>query len=64
MLTATTTWSLRGISGGDLMDQLWSRARIRCRAMGSGVRQGCAIYNSPEEVDRTLATARQLIRRS
>ena len=62
LLTATTTWSLRGINGGDLMDQLWNRGRIRCRAMGSGVRQGCAIYNSPEEVDRTLELARQLAR--
>jgi hypothetical protein len=26
-----------------------------------GVRQCCHIYNSPEEVDRTLATARQMV---
>ncbi len=62
LLSATTVWSLRGYRAGELMDALWERAKIRCRAMGDpwGVRQGCHIYNSPEEVDRTLATARQL----
>ena len=64
LLSATTVWSLRGYRAGELMDALWDRARIRCRAMGDpwGVRQGCHIYNSPEEVDRTLATARDLAR--
>ena len=63
---ATTVWRLDGVPARQLMDQLWSRAKIRVRSMGDalGVRQGCAIYNSPEEVDRTLDTARALIRRA
>lgn len=65
LLTATTTWRLEGVPARELMDQLWSRAKIRVRSMGDffGVRQGCAIYNSPEEVDRTLATARAILLR-
>jgi len=46
----------------ELMDALWERARVRVRSMGDpwGVRQCCHIYNLPEDVDRTLATARRL----
>lgn len=61
LLSPTTVWSLDGYPGPQLMDELWNRSKIRCRSMGAGVRQGCAIYNSPAEVDRTLATIRQLV---
>ena len=59
---ATTVWSLAGHTAEQLMDGLWEGWKVRCRAMGDpyGVRQCCHIYNSPEEVDRTLATARQM----
>jgi isopenicillin-N epimerase len=62
LLTGTTVWSLRGYHAPELMDALWDRAKIRCRSMGDpwGVRQGCHIYNSPADVDRTLETARTL----
>jgi selenocysteine lyase/cysteine desulfurase len=60
LVCPTTIWQLAGYSGAQLMDALWDRAKIRCRSMGAGVRQGCAIYCLPEEVDRTLATARTL----
>lgn len=60
LLTPTTVWSLAGYNGGQLMDALWDRGKIRCRSMGAGVRQGCAVYCLPEEVDRTLALARTL----
>ena len=64
LLTATTVWSLQGWTAGQLMDELWTRARIRCRAMGDpwGVRQGCHIYTLPEDVDRTIATVRAMVR--
>jgi len=65
LLCATTVWGIQGLRGRELMDQLWTRARIRVRAMGdTGVRLGCAIYNTTEEIDRTLATARELVRRT
>ncbi len=60
LLSGTTIWALAGYSGGDLMDALWNTAKIRTRSMGEGVRQCCHIYTLPEDVDRTLATARQL----
>jgi selenocysteine lyase/cysteine desulfurase len=64
LLSATTVWGLEAVPAPRLMDELWSRSKIRCRSMGDpwGVRQGCHIYNSPEEVDRTLATVRQMVR--
>jgi isopenicillin-N epimerase len=60
LLSPTTIWELAGYTGPQLMDALWNRSKIRCRSMGGGVRQGCHLYNSPEEVDRTLAAARAL----
>jgi len=63
MMSGTTVWSLAGHNAMELMDGMWDRSKVRCRAMGDpyGVRQCCHIYNSPEEVDRTLATVRQMI---
>lgn len=57
---ATTTWGLKGKTGVQIMDEMWNRERIRVRAVGPGVRQCCHIYNSPEEVNRTLAIAADL----
>lgn len=57
---ATTNWGLRGFNGAKLMDELWSRERIRVRASGEGVRQCCHIYNLPSEVDRTVQIAQDL----
>ncbi len=59
---ATTVWELAGWNGGELMDALWSRARVRCRAMAGGVRQCCHVYTLPEDVDRTIATVREMVR--
>ena len=62
LVSATTVWSLGGWSATELMDQLWERSKVRCRAMGDpyGVRQCCHIYNAPEEVERTLQTIRRM----
>jgi selenocysteine lyase/cysteine desulfurase len=64
LTSGTTVWSLAGWPAADLMDALWDRAKVRCRSMGDpmGVRQCCHIYTMPEDVDRTLATARQMVR--
>jgi selenocysteine lyase/cysteine desulfurase len=64
LTSGTTTWSLAGFTAVQLMDELWARARVRCRSMGDpwGVRQCCHIYNLPEDVDRTLETARRMAR--
>ncbi len=57
---AITNWGLKGLKGAGIMDALWERERIRVRASGEGVRQCCHIYNSEEEVDRTLSAAARL----
>jgi isopenicillin-N epimerase len=62
LVGATTNWGLRGLTSAQVMDELWSRERIRVRAAGEGVRQCCHIYNSPADVDRTLKVARALAR--
>jgi selenocysteine lyase/cysteine desulfurase len=64
LVSATTVWSLEGYPAVQLMDALWTRSRIRCRSMGDpwGVRQCCHIYNSPQEIDRTLETVRRMTR--
>ncbi len=58
---ATTNWGIRGLTGQQIMDEMWKRERIRVRAVGEGVRQCCHIYNSPSDVDRTLEVARALV---
>ncbi|MGQ0561985.1 MAG: aminotransferase class V-fold PLP-dependent enzyme [Gemmatimonadota bacterium] len=62
--SATTVWSLAGVSAADLQDRLWDDARLRVRSMGDplGVRQCCHIYNSEVEVDRTLEAVRAIVR--
>ncbi len=60
LVGATTNWGIRGLTGTRIMDELWSRERIRVRAAGEGVRQCCHIYNSPADVDRTLKVVRTL----
>ena len=66
LTSGTTVWSLAGTSAGDLMDGLWDRAKVRCRSMGDplGVRQCCHIYTLMDDVDRTLETARRMVRRA
>ena len=62
--SATTVWSVQGVTAADLQDRLWNDRRVRVRSMGDplGVRQCCHIYNSEEEVDRTLAAVRAFAR--
>ncbi len=64
LTSGTVVWSLAGYTGEQLMDGLWTRARIRCRSMGDpwGVRQCCHIYTLADDVDRTLQTAREMAR--
>ena len=64
LVSGTTVWSLAGVPATDLMDGLWNRAKIRCRSMGDplGVRQCCHVYTLMEDVDRTIATVRQMSR--
>jgi isopenicillin-N epimerase len=62
MAGGIVVYSVRGIHGADLEEQLWERRRLRPRSMGDplGVRQSCHIYNSEVEIDATLEIVRDL----
>ncbi len=61
MVSGFVTWGIDGVPGPRLMDELWSRRRIRVRAVDDTmVRQSSHVYNSPEEIDATLEIARAL----
>jgi isopenicillin-N epimerase len=60
---ASSVYGLAGKTGNQIQDFLWNRAKIRVRSMGDiGVRHTCHIYNSPKDVDRTLALLTELAR--
>jgi selenocysteine lyase/cysteine desulfurase len=56
--SATTIWSLDGMTPADIQDALWDRERIRVRNVGIGVRQCCHLYTLEEDVDSTIEAAR------
>jgi selenocysteine lyase/cysteine desulfurase len=58
MCAGITSYNITGLGPGKLMDELWTRKRIRIR----GVRQCTHIYNSPEEIDATLEVVREMAR--
>ncbi len=58
--SATTIWTLQGVTAAELQDALWDRAKVRVRGVGEGVRQCCHIYNLEDEVDRALKTVRAI----
>jgi len=60
--SATTIWSIAGMTGERIQDALWNDAKIRVRSMGTGVRHCCHIYNLDSEVDRALENVRRLAR--
>jgi isopenicillin-N epimerase len=60
--SATTIWRIDGMTGEQLQDALWDRARVRVRSMGGGVRQCCHIYNLEPDVERTIETVRRVVR--
>ncbi len=63
MTCGIVTWGIDGVTGLRLMDELWSRNKIRVRAVDEAmVRQSSHVYNSTEEIDRTLEIARALAR--
>ena len=53
---ATTTYRLAGLTGVQVQDALWDRSRVRVRSIGEGVRHCCHIYNTMDEVNRSLLT--------
>jgi selenocysteine lyase/cysteine desulfurase len=58
---AIVTYGVAGVTGSELMDELWKRKKYRVRAQGGSlVRQSVHFYNSPEEIDGTLEVVKSL----
>ena len=51
-----TTFKVRGVEGEEVQRALWERGRIQPRALGegNGIRYSTHIYNSEDEVDRSI----------
>ncbi|UCD44136.1 MAG: aminotransferase class V-fold PLP-dependent enzyme [Candidatus Bathyarchaeota archaeon] len=62
MSSGLTTFKVDGVEGRALQDELWRRERIKPRALGEdrGVRYSTHIYNSEDEIDRTLRIIEEL----
>jgi selenocysteine lyase/cysteine desulfurase len=60
MCAGITVYSVDGVTGQQLQDEMWNRARLRPRANGSGVRHSTHIFNSPQEIDKALGVVRAL----
>ena len=58
---AMVTYSVAGLTGLQLQDELWNRRKYRVREEGGPhVRQSVHYYNSPEEIEGTLEVVRNL----
>lgn len=62
MCAGITVYNIDGFTGPRLQDEMWTRGRLRPRSSSDvhGVRQCTHIYNSTEEIDRTLRIVRDL----
>ncbi|MGB9893362.1 MAG: aminotransferase class V-fold PLP-dependent enzyme [Candidatus Saccharicenans sp.] len=62
MAAGITVYNIQGLTGNFIQDELWRRGRLRPRSMGDvyGVRQSTHIYNSFEEIDRTVALLKEI----
>jgi len=60
MSAGITVYGIEGIGAQQLQDEMWKRGRLRPRSNTGGVRQCTHIFNSPEEIDKTLGIVRTL----
>ncbi|MGO9893477.1 MAG: aminotransferase class V-fold PLP-dependent enzyme [Bryobacteraceae bacterium] len=62
MCAGITVYAVDGVTGDQLQDEMWNRARLRPRSSGPGVRHSTHIFNSPAEVDKALEVVHALAR--
>jgi len=62
MCAGITVYGIDGVAGQRLQDEMWTRARLRPRSSGAGVRHCTHIFNSPAEVDKALEVVHALAR--
>jgi selenocysteine lyase/cysteine desulfurase len=62
MCAGITVYNIQGMTGAQLQDEFWARARMRPRSSGPefGVRHCTHIFNSEEEVDKALGILKEL----
>jgi selenocysteine lyase/cysteine desulfurase len=60
MCAGITVYGVEGVTGPQLQDEMWKRARLRPRASGPGVRHSTHIFNSTQEIDKALGVVRSL----
>jgi selenocysteine lyase/cysteine desulfurase len=63
MCSGLTTFKVAGIEDSALQDELWKRGKIQPRALreNKGIRYSTHIYNSEEEINRTLGIIKELV---
>ncbi len=55
MAAGITTYAVKGLTGPELQETLWERERLQPRSVGDELmRHSVHIYNSKDEIDRTL----------
>jgi selenocysteine lyase/cysteine desulfurase len=60
MCAGISVFGVEGVSPARLQDEFWNRGRLRPRASGIGVRLSTHIFNSPQEVEKTIGIVRSL----
>lgn len=62
MCAGITVYNIEGMTGTQLQDAFWAKAKMRPRSQGDqfGVRHCTHIFNSPEEIDKALAIVKEL----
>jgi len=60
MSAGISVFGVDGVTPAQLQDEFWNRGRLRPRASGIGVRLSTHIFNSPQEVEKTIGIVRSL----
>ncbi len=62
MCAGITVYNVDGLTGTQLQDAYWAKAKMRPRSQGDqfGVRHCTNIFNSPEEIDKAIAIVKEL----
>lgn len=62
MCAGITVYNIQGMTGTQIQDAYWAKARMRPRSQGDqfGVRHCTHIFNSPEEIDKAIAIVNEL----
>ncbi len=64
LTSATVIYRVANVEHTRVQDELWNRGKVRVRQqpVPGAIRQCCHIYNSEEEIDRTLRILRDLVK--